>query len=87
VRLPDQVKQELQWRFEDFKKMRFPKVPPEEEAGNLRAELVLYDVYVAGYLTQLLAETEVDPTTVSQWRPEGPARRTRQAKAEPSSVR
>jgi hypothetical protein len=66
VRLPDQAKQELQWRFEDLKKMRFPKVPPgEEEAGNLRAELVLYDAYVAGYLTQLLAGTDVDPKRLS----------------------
>jgi hypothetical protein len=62
VRLPEQATQELQWRFEDLKKMRFPKVPSEEEeAGNLRAELILYDAYLAGYLTQLLAGMDVDP--------------------------
>jgi hypothetical protein len=54
VRLPETAKQELQWRFEDFKKMRFPKVPAgEEEAADLRVRLVLYDAYIAGYLTRL----------------------------------
>jgi hypothetical protein len=54
VRLPETAKQELQWRFEDFKKMRVPKVPAgEEEAADLRVRLVLYDAYIAGYLTRL----------------------------------
>ena len=42
--------------------MRFPKVPMgEEEAGALRAELVLYDARVAGYLSRLFDGGEVDP--------------------------
>ena len=61
VRLSKDAQRELRRRFEDFEKLRFPKVPAgEEEAGDLRAELVLYDAYVAGYLTQLLAGTDVD---------------------------
>jgi hypothetical protein len=61
VRLLENAQRELRGRFEDFKKMRFPTVPPgEEEAGHLRTELVLYDAFVAGYLTQLFAGADVD---------------------------
>jgi hypothetical protein len=61
VRLPEDAKRELRWWFEDFKKMRYPKVPPgEERAGDLRVKLVLYDAYVAGYLTRLFDGRDVD---------------------------
>jgi hypothetical protein len=62
VRLPEVAKQELKWRFEEYKKMRFPKVPAgEEEAADLSVKLVLYDAYVAGYLTRLFDGGNVDP--------------------------
>jgi hypothetical protein len=61
VRLREDARRDLQRWFEDFKKMRFPKAPSgEEEAGHLRTELVLYDAYVAGYLTQLFADADLD---------------------------
>ena len=62
MKLPEETRRELRWWFEDFKKMRFPRVPlNEEEAGDLRAKLVLYDAHVAGYLTRLFDGRDVDP--------------------------
>ena len=61
MRLLENAQRELRGRFEVFKKMRFPRVPPgEEKAGHLRTELVLYDAFAAGYLTQLFAGADVD---------------------------
>jgi hypothetical protein len=55
VAYQDEQRATLERAFEEFKNVPFPVGSRDEEADELHADLALYDTYVAGFATSLLA--------------------------------
>jgi hypothetical protein len=72
MRLSKEGREKLERKFEEFKKVKFPKIASsafptkiaEKEAAHLHLDLVEYDSFIASFVSRLYKGQDVDPEKV-----------------------